>query len=79
MSVTTIEVISVPVTDQDRAKRFYAEALGFTPEIDSEFNDGAMRWVMLCVWLSYLYFSKRVHHVFRTKDWDKFRPGRASN
>jgi catechol 2,3-dioxygenase-like lactoylglutathione lyase family enzyme len=47
MSVTAIEVISVPVTDQDRARKFYAEALGFTPEIDSEFDGGAMRWVML--------------------------------
>lgn len=32
----------------------------------------AIRWVMLCVWLSYFHLSKRVHHVFRTKDWDKF-------
>jgi hypothetical protein len=36
-----------------------------------------IRCVMLSVWLLYFYFSKRVHHVFRTKDWDKFSPDRA--
>lgn len=47
MAVRSLEVISVPVSDQDRAKRFYAEALGFTAEMDSSFGDGGMRWVML--------------------------------
>jgi len=46
MAVCGIEVISVPVTDQDQAKKFYAESLGFTVDMDSEFGDG-MRWVML--------------------------------
>jgi len=27
------------------------------------------RWIMLCVWLLYFYFSERVRGVFRTKDW----------
>jgi hypothetical protein len=30
-----------------------------------------IRCVMLLVWLLYFYLSKRVHHVFRTKDWEK--------
>ena len=48
MAVTAVEVISVPVSDQDRAKRFYAEVLGFTAVMDSAFgDDGSMRWVML--------------------------------
>jgi catechol 2,3-dioxygenase-like lactoylglutathione lyase family enzyme len=47
MALSGIEVISVPVTDQDTAKRFYSEALGFTVEMDSTFGDGGMRWVML--------------------------------
>jgi catechol 2,3-dioxygenase-like lactoylglutathione lyase family enzyme len=47
MPATSIEVMSVPVSDQDRAKRFYAEVLGFTVEMDSGFADGTMRWVML--------------------------------
>ena len=36
----------MPVSDQDRAKQFYAGQLGFTEEIGSSFGD-AMRWVML--------------------------------
>jgi hypothetical protein len=31
-----------------------------------------IRCVMLCVWLTYFHVSKRVHHVFRTKDWHQF-------
>jgi catechol 2,3-dioxygenase-like lactoylglutathione lyase family enzyme len=46
MAVTTLQVISVPVSDQDRAKEFYAGVLGFTVELDNEFG-GGMRWVML--------------------------------
>ena len=47
MALTNLEVISVPVSDQDRAKAFYAEQLGFSVDIDSSFADGSMRWVML--------------------------------
>ena len=47
MAVRSLEVISVPVSDQDRAKQFYADALGFTPEMDTSFGGGDMRWVML--------------------------------
>jgi catechol 2,3-dioxygenase-like lactoylglutathione lyase family enzyme len=46
MALTSIEVMSVPVSDQDQAKTFYTEVLGFSCEIDSAFGDG-MRWVML--------------------------------
>jgi catechol 2,3-dioxygenase-like lactoylglutathione lyase family enzyme len=46
MAITNLSVVSVPVTDQDRAKSFYAEKLGFTAELDSSFGEG-MRWVML--------------------------------
>jgi catechol 2,3-dioxygenase-like lactoylglutathione lyase family enzyme len=34
----TIEVIVVPVSDVDRAKRFYAEGLGFAVDHDSKFS-----------------------------------------
>jgi catechol 2,3-dioxygenase-like lactoylglutathione lyase family enzyme len=47
MAVTSIEVMSVPVSDQDEAKKFYTEVLGFSCEMDSGFADGTMRWVML--------------------------------
>jgi catechol 2,3-dioxygenase-like lactoylglutathione lyase family enzyme len=46
MAITGLEVLSVPVSDQDRAKRFYADRLGFSVETDSTFEEG-MRWVML--------------------------------
>ena len=46
MAVNNLEVVSVPVSDQDRAKRFYVDALGFAVLMDSSFGDG-MRWVML--------------------------------
>lgn len=32
----------------------------------------AGRLIGLCFWLAYFFISKRVHHVFRTHDWDKF-------
>ena len=46
MAITNLSVVSVPVTDQDRAKSFYAEKLGFSAEVDGSFGEG-MRWVML--------------------------------
>jgi len=45
MAVKAIELISIPVSDQDRAKRFYTDVLGFTDLIDTALSD--MRWVML--------------------------------
>jgi catechol 2,3-dioxygenase-like lactoylglutathione lyase family enzyme len=41
---TSIPVIVVNVTDQDRALRFYTEVLGFTLIDDTPFGDG-QRWV----------------------------------
>ena len=41
-----IEVIPVPVTDVDRAKRFYGEQLGFAVDLDNEPAEG-MRIVQL--------------------------------
>jgi catechol 2,3-dioxygenase-like lactoylglutathione lyase family enzyme len=46
MALTNLQVVSVPVSDQDRAKQFYVGQLGFTEEIDASFGD-SMRWVML--------------------------------
>jgi catechol 2,3-dioxygenase-like lactoylglutathione lyase family enzyme len=47
MAITHLEVVSVPVTDQDRAKSFYTGKLGFSAMMDSSFAGGDMRWVML--------------------------------
>lgn len=46
MGLQGIEVISIPVSDQDRAKEFYAEKVGFTVVVDAPFGEG-MRWVQL--------------------------------
>jgi catechol 2,3-dioxygenase-like lactoylglutathione lyase family enzyme len=46
MTLNNLEVVSVPVSDQDQAKRFYAGQLGFTVVMDSAFGED-MRWVML--------------------------------
>jgi predicted enzyme related to lactoylglutathione lyase len=46
MALTNLEVVSIPVSDQERAKQFYAGQLGFSVEIDSTFGE-SMRWVML--------------------------------
>jgi catechol 2,3-dioxygenase-like lactoylglutathione lyase family enzyme len=45
-SIRRISVISIPVSDPDRAKAFYAETLGFDVLSDSEFGDGR-RWIQL--------------------------------
>jgi hypothetical protein len=36
-----------------------------------------VRCVMLGVWLNYFDVSKRVHHVFRARDWVKYNTGRV--
>lgn len=48
MAITKIQRLSLPVSDQDRAKRFYTEALGFEVLGDDPvpFDPGA-RWLEL--------------------------------
>ncbi len=46
MAIINLSVVSVPVSDQDRAKEFYVGKLGFSEQMDAGFGDG-MRWVML--------------------------------
>ena len=46
MAVTNLEVVSIPVSDQDRAKQFYVDKLGFTAQADSILGE-SMRWVMV--------------------------------
>ncbi len=46
MPVTHVDVVSVPVSDQDRAKAFYVDALGFELLSDTPMGDGA-RWVQV--------------------------------
>lgn len=46
MTLTNIEIVSVPVTDQDRAKAFYVDAVGFELLRDNPMGD-EQRWVQL--------------------------------
>ena len=39
-----VQVISVPVSDQDRSKSFYTDTLGFELRTENLFGDG-MRWI----------------------------------
>jgi predicted enzyme related to lactoylglutathione lyase len=41
-----VSVVSVPVSDQARAKQFYLDILGFELIADTTFGDG-LRWVQL--------------------------------
>jgi predicted enzyme related to lactoylglutathione lyase len=34
-----LEVVQVPVTDVDRAKRFYGEQVGFVVDLDTQISD----------------------------------------
>ena len=44
--VDRVAIVSVPVADQDRAKAFYVDTLGFTLVADQPMGDGA-RWVQV--------------------------------
>jgi catechol 2,3-dioxygenase-like lactoylglutathione lyase family enzyme len=46
MRLGAIEILSIPVTDQQRAKEFYERTLGFKLISDEPFDQG-MRWVQL--------------------------------
>jgi catechol 2,3-dioxygenase-like lactoylglutathione lyase family enzyme len=46
MSVTHLAVVSIPVSDQERSKRFSSEVLGFDVVADTPFVDN-QRWVQL--------------------------------
>jgi catechol 2,3-dioxygenase-like lactoylglutathione lyase family enzyme len=46
MSLNRIELLSVPVTDQDRAKDFYVDTLGFELVSDNRMGP-AQRWVQV--------------------------------
>jgi predicted enzyme related to lactoylglutathione lyase len=35
-----LEVVPVPVSDVDRAKRFYSEQVGFIVDLDTQLGDG---------------------------------------
>lgn len=46
MRLGVIELVSVPVSDQERSKEFYESKLGFKLVSDDQFDEG-QRWVQL--------------------------------
>jgi catechol 2,3-dioxygenase-like lactoylglutathione lyase family enzyme len=46
MAITNVQLLSVPVSDQDRARDFYVDVLGFQLVQDTWFSPD-MRWVMV--------------------------------
>ncbi|WP_308468609.1 VOC family protein [Rathayibacter soli] len=46
MAISKVQLFSIPVTDQDRARDFYVDALGFTLNMDTQLSP-EMRWVMV--------------------------------
>lgn len=45
--ITNVSLASVSVTDQDKAKAFYIDKLGFVEQADIEMGDG-YRWCAVC-------------------------------
>jgi catechol 2,3-dioxygenase-like lactoylglutathione lyase family enzyme len=46
MPITHVQLFSVPVSDQDRARDFYVDTLGFTLVSDMRMDEN-MRWVLV--------------------------------
>lgn len=46
MAIRYVQLVSIPVSDQDRAKEFYVDVLGFALLADTQFTPD-MRWVMV--------------------------------
>ncbi|HET9520899.1 MAG TPA: VOC family protein [Candidatus Limnocylindrales bacterium] len=42
--ITDVRTIAIPVADQDRALRFYADTLGFETRMDASYGEGE-RWI----------------------------------
>ncbi|MFF4137964.1 VOC family protein [Streptomyces mirabilis] len=45
MNITHTKIVTVPVSDQDRAKTFYVDTLGFEVLVDQQ--AGPMRWLQV--------------------------------
>jgi catechol 2,3-dioxygenase-like lactoylglutathione lyase family enzyme len=43
----SVDIVSVPVADQERAKAFYVEVLGFSVREEADLGEGR-RWIELC-------------------------------
>jgi predicted enzyme related to lactoylglutathione lyase len=46
MTISQVQLFSIPVSDQDRARDFYVDALGLSLAMDTQLGPD-MRWVMV--------------------------------
>jgi catechol 2,3-dioxygenase-like lactoylglutathione lyase family enzyme len=46
MTISNVQLLSVPVSNQDRARDFYVDTLGFELAIDTQLGPD-MRWIMV--------------------------------
>ena len=42
-----IDIVTIPVRDQDAALKFYTEKLGFKVATNQDFGEGKQRWIEL--------------------------------
>lgn len=49
MMLRGIDIVSVPVRNQDAALKFYTEKLGFKVATNQFFGDGKQRWIELLI------------------------------
>ena len=47
--LNAIDIVSIPVRDQNAALKFYTEKLGFKVATDQYFGDGKQRWIELLI------------------------------
>ena len=45
--IRAIDIVTIPVRDQDTALKFYTEKLGFKVATNQDFGDGKQRWIEL--------------------------------
>jgi catechol 2,3-dioxygenase-like lactoylglutathione lyase family enzyme len=47
--IRAIDIVTIPVRDQDAALKFYTEKLGFKVATNQDFGDGKQRWIELLI------------------------------
>src|SRR5690349_2824317 len=47
--IRAIDIVSIPVRNQNAALKFYTEKLGFKIVTDQQFDDGKQRWIELLI------------------------------
>ena len=47
--IRAIDIVTIPVRDQDTALKFYTEKLGFKVATNQDFGDGMQRWIELLI------------------------------